>query len=60
MLIINKEFQKGIGRWLMDDYTVVQCYAPTEGTQTDIKQAYYLQLSRVVTDSNKRDIKIVT
>jgi exonuclease III len=39
--------------------TVIKFYAPTEGTQTDKKQAYYLQLSRAVMDSNKRDIKIV-
>jgi hypothetical protein len=23
MLIINKEFQNGIGRWLMDDYSIL-------------------------------------
>jgi hypothetical protein len=38
---------------------VIQCYAPTEGTQIDKKQAFYSQLSRAVIDSNKRDIEIV-
>jgi hypothetical protein len=39
--------------------TVIQCCAPTGGTQTDKKQAFNSQLSRAVTDSNRRDIEIV-
>jgi hypothetical protein len=40
---------------------VIQCYAPTDGWNTSCqKKAFYSQLCRVVTDSNKRDIKTVT
>jgi exonuclease III len=39
--------------------TVIQYYAPTEGTQIGKRQAFYSQLSRVATDSSKRDSKIV-
>jgi hypothetical protein len=39
--------------------TVFQGYVPTEGTQIDKKQILYSQLSTVLTDNNKRDIKIL-
>jgi hypothetical protein len=46
MLIINKEFQNGIGRWLMDDYKKavgVICSVVPIVRKTAIKQPYYVQ-----------------
>lgn len=39
--------------------TVIQCYAPTEAADNEIKNAFYEQLNSVIANTPKSDIKIV-
>ena len=39
--------------------TIIQCYAPTELTEKDEKEEFYLQLSETTTAVKKRDVIIL-
>lgn len=39
--------------------TVIQCYAPTEDAETEIKEAFYDQLNNILAQTPKRDTKIL-
>jgi exonuclease III len=39
--------------------TVIQCYAPTEGSEIQIKEAFYHQLSEAIRKTPRKDVIIV-
>jgi hypothetical protein len=39
--------------------TIIQCYAPTEAAETEIKQSFYAQLQEVYNKTKKKDIAII-
>jgi exonuclease III len=39
--------------------TIIQCYAPTETTDKDMKEKFYQQLHETITAVQKRDVMIV-
>jgi exonuclease III len=39
--------------------TIIQCYAPTEPTDKDVKEKFYQQLHETVTVVQKKDVIIV-
>jgi endonuclease/exonuclease/phosphatase family metal-dependent hydrolase len=39
--------------------TVVQCYAPTEDAEEEVKQAFYDMLQKTLTETPKKDMKVL-
>jgi len=73
-ILMNKEARRSLMEWSsvsetiiltrfktkIRDLTIIQCYAPTETADKDMKEKFYKQLHETITAVRKRDVIIVT
>jgi len=72
-ILMNKEARRSLMEWsqILEriilariktkilNLTIIQCYAPTETTDKDMKEKFYQQLHETITAVQKRDVIIV-
>jgi exonuclease III len=72
-ILMNKEARRSLMEWSpileriilahfktkIHNLTIIQCYAPTETTDKDMKEKLYQQLHEIITVVQKRDVIIV-